>query len=139
MRNDDDRKTAAPDVRLLQNDDVSGDQRSHLAEVVREIAPVDNLEARHRLDTLAWYATQSTSTASPKPDQPAKHLVAYVVLVDLDARSLLLVDHRNAQRWLPTGGHVEPDEDPEASARRELREELGIEAALVPGLRATRS
>ena len=118
MRNDDDRKTAVPDVHLLQNDDVSGDQRSHLAEVVREIAPVDNLEARHRLDTLAWIASAVDLYRFAKPDQPAKHLVAYVVLVDLDARSLLLVDHRNAQRWLPTGGHVEPDEDPEASARQ---------------------
>jgi 8-oxo-dGTP pyrophosphatase MutT (NUDIX family) len=39
-----------------------------------------------------------------------------------------------AQRWLPAGGHVEPDEDPASTARRELREELGIEAALIGGL-----
>ncbi|MDP9332685.1 MAG: NUDIX domain-containing protein [Actinomycetota bacterium] len=113
---------------------MSGDQRSHLADIVREIAPVDDVEARHRLDTLAWIASGVDLYRFAKPDQPPKHLVAYVVLVDLDARSLLLVDHRSAQRWLPTGGHVEPDEDPAATALRELREELGIAAALVSGL-----
>jgi 8-oxo-dGTP diphosphatase len=39
-----------------------------------------------------------------------------------------LVEHRNAGLWLPTGGHVEPDEHPATAAERECREELGIEA-----------
>lgn len=33
----------------------------------------------------------------------------------------------SAQRWLPTGGHVDPGEHPAAAAQRELREELGVE------------
>jgi 8-oxo-dGTP pyrophosphatase MutT (NUDIX family) len=53
------------------------------------------------------------------------HLVSYFVLVDADR--LLLVDHKNAQLWLPSGGHVEPNEHPRATVVRELREELGIE------------
>jgi 8-oxo-dGTP diphosphatase len=40
----------------------------------------------------------------------------------------LLVDHINAGLWLPPGGHIEPDEDPVDTARREAREELGIDA-----------
>lgn len=39
----------------------------------------------------------------------------------------LLVDHINAGLWLPPGGHVEPDEHPADTARRETREELGID------------
>ncbi|HET6833936.1 MAG TPA: hypothetical protein VFH30_08700 [Acidimicrobiales bacterium] len=46
-----------------------------------------------------------------KPATPPKHLVAYFVLVDSAAHSCLLVDHRLADLWLPTGGHVEPGED----------------------------
>ena len=69
-----------------------------------------------------------------KPDGPPRHLVAYFVLVDLAAARLLLVDHINAKKWLPTGGHVEPGEDPEETVRRELHEELGIAAEPVTGL-----
>jgi 8-oxo-dGTP pyrophosphatase MutT (NUDIX family) len=36
------------------------------------------------------------------------------------------VDHVNARLWLPPGGHVEPDEHPADTARREAQEELGI-------------
>ena len=39
---------------------------------------------------------------------------------------LLLVDHRNAGLWLPTGGHVEPEEHPRETVTRELVEELGF-------------
>ena len=42
---------------------------------------------------------------------------------------LLLVAHRNAGLWLPPGGHVDPDEHPADTARRELAEELGISRA----------
>jgi len=121
-------------VHVLQNDDVPSDERTHLAEIVREIAPFDEVEARHQLDTLAWIESGVELYRYKKPDLPPKHLVAYTALVDRDAGALLLVDHRNARLWLPTGGHVEADEDPAATARRELREELGIEADRVPEL-----
>jgi len=41
---------------------------------------------------------------------------------------VLLVDHRNAQLWLPPGGHVEPGEHPRTTVLRELQEELGFSA-----------
>ena len=37
---------------------------------------------------------------------PPKHLVSSFALVDHD--HIILVDHKYAERWLPTGGHVEP-------------------------------
>lgn len=39
---------------------------------------------------------------------------------------MLLVDHKNAQLWLPPGGHVEPGEHPRDTVAREIREELGF-------------
>ena len=45
--------------------------------------------------------------------------------------SVLLVHHRKLDRWLPLGGHIELDEDPEAAALREAREESGLEVELL--------
>jgi 8-oxo-dGTP diphosphatase len=66
-----------------------------------------------------------------KPALPPKHLVSYFVLVD--GEHVLLVDHKNARLWLPTGGHVEPGEHPQTAVQREMREELGLESAQAIG------
>lgn len=60
------------------------------------------------------------------------------------AGKVLLVLHRNLKQWLPLGGHIELDEDPEQAALREAREESGLEIELLgerppttePGTRA---
>lgn len=44
----------------------------------------------------------------------------------------LLHWHRKVGLWLPTGGHVEPNEDPIQAARREALEETGIEVEILP-------
>jgi 8-oxo-dGTP diphosphatase len=44
----------------------------------------------------------------------------------VDEGGILLVDHRNAQLWLPPGGHVEPGEHPRETVVRELLEELKV-------------
>jgi 8-oxo-dGTP pyrophosphatase MutT (NUDIX family) len=57
---------------------------------------------------------------------------------------VLLIHHRKLDKWLPLGGHIELDEDPEQAARREAREESGLEVELLgerppttePGTRA---
>lgn len=57
---------------------------------------------------------------------------------------VLLIHHRKLDKWLPLGGHIELDEDPEQAARREAREESGFEVELIgerppttePGTRA---
>lgn len=66
-----------------------------------------------------------------------KHRVAFGVLVDGD-RALLC--HRHPERklfpdvWDLPGGHIEADETPSETVRRELREELGIEVTAMAGL-----
>ena len=57
---------------------------------------------------------------------------------------LLLIHHRALNKWLPLGGHIELDEDPEQAALREALEESGLEVELLgerppttePGTRA---
>ncbi|UQU66712.1 NUDIX hydrolase [Couchioplanes caeruleus] len=100
-----------------------------LHDLVSALRPYDELEAAHRADTLAWLAGTDDVRRRVKPATPPRHLVSYVVPVDPGTGDVLLVDHRNARLWLPPGGHVEPGEDPAATARRELLEELGVTGA----------
>lgn len=50
-------------------------------------------------------------------------VVAYVV----HEGKVLFVYHKELQKWLPLGGHIELDEDPDEALVREVREESGIE------------
>ena len=57
---------------------------------------------------------------------------------------VLLIHHRKLNQWLPLGGHIELNEDPEQAALREAKEESGLEVELLgerppttgPGTRA---
>ncbi len=105
-----------------------------LLDVVAGVRPLDDRERADQSDTVDWIGSGSPIYRTAKPATPPKHLVSYSVLVDPARSSLLLVDHRDAGRWLATGGHVGVDEDPAAAARRELREELGLSPPFLPGL-----
>lgn len=48
--------------------------------------------------------------------------------------TVLLHWHRKLGRWLPPGGHIEPNELPGEAARREVLEETGVPVALVGAL-----
>ena len=40
---------------------------------------------------------------------------------------VLLIHHKQLDKWLPVGGHIELDEDPEEALFREVKEECGLE------------
>src|SRR6185436_15045325 len=44
---------------------------------------------------------------------------------------VLVIHHRQLNKWLPLGGHIELDEDLEQAALREAREESGLEVELI--------
>lgn len=96
--------------------------------LISNISPFDLLEQRQIVETLAWIQTGAPIFRIKKPDVPNKHLVSYFVLFDETNRRILLADHKKAQLWLPTGGHVEVDEDPKQTVIRECYEELAVEA-----------
>jgi len=67
-----------------------------------------------------------------------------VAIFVVHEEKVLLIHHRKLDKWLPLGGHIELEEDPEAAALREAREESGLEVELLgerppttePGTRA---
>lgn len=105
--------------------------RKYLQELVKGIIPHDELERDHIDDVIEWIESGADLYRVKKPDVPPKHLVSYFVVIDPDNACLLLGDHIKAQLWLPSGGHVEPDEDPKMTVTRECREELGKDAVFL--------
>src|SRR5207247_2463262 len=90
--------------------------------------------------------THSGSLATVRPAMAHIHekidfTVAIFVVHD---GKVLLIHHRRLDKWLPLGGHIELDEDPEIAALREAREESGLDVELIgerppsaePGTRA---
>jgi 8-oxo-dGTP diphosphatase len=100
-------------------------------DMVMGIQSLDLLETQHQADTLKWLESTNDVYRRSKPATPERHLVSYFVIADLNDHSTLLVDHINANRWLPPGGHVELGEHPADTVRREVREELGIDPTFV--------
>jgi len=57
----------------------------------------------------------------------------FVVICSFYQGKMLLSYHSGHRSWETQGGHIEPDETPEAAARRELYEESGVnDAELLP-------
>jgi 8-oxo-dGTP pyrophosphatase MutT (NUDIX family) len=92
--------------------------------------PLDARTEDDRADVLAWIASGVELCRQRKPDIPPRHLVSYVVPLDSRGEAILLGAHRGSGLWLPPGGHVEPGEHPQDTARRECAEELGVELPL---------
>ena len=51
----------------------------------------------------------------------------YVVHTD----KILLVNHPRYNKWIPVGGHIELDEDPEQALYREIKEETGLDVEVL--------
>jgi 8-oxo-dGTP pyrophosphatase MutT (NUDIX family) len=68
------------------------------------------------------------------PSSPAGTAVTRdfcVAVFVVHAGRVLLHYHRKLGRWLPPGGHIEPNELPDEAAVREVWEETGVEIALL--------
>jgi len=59
-----------------------------------------------------------------------KHFTATVFIIK--DHKVLLIHHRKLQRWLPPGGHLDPNETPPEAAIREAKEETGLDIQLIP-------
>lgn len=100
--------------------------REQIRREIESISPLDALERDTIADVITWIDSGIELIRIEKPANPTKHLVSYFVVVD--GEHLLLVDHINVEKWLPTGGHVGPGEHPRDTVKREAFEELQIQA-----------
>ncbi|MFA7248540.1 MAG: NUDIX domain-containing protein [Dehalococcoidia bacterium] len=64
----------------------------------------------------------------PEPSMPRHFTVTGFVSV---GGRTALHWHPRLDRWLPPGGHVEPDEDPVEAVLREVREETGLDVEVI--------
>src|SRR5687767_8768669 len=55
---------------------------------------------------------------------------AATTFVVYEGRTLLLL-HRKLGKWLPPGGHIDQHELPDVAALREVKEETGLDVALL--------
>jgi len=114
---------------------MSADVHAVIRALVEQIEPLDHLEEEHRAEALAWIdGSRDLFRRVSSPVAPRMHLVSYFLLVDGRDGSVLLGDHRKADLWLPSGGHVEPGEHPVQTVRRECVEELAVEARFAPAV-----
>jgi 8-oxo-dGTP pyrophosphatase MutT (NUDIX family) len=104
----------------------------HLRRLLHALEPADAREREHRERVLALL-DESADPFSRAQFAPG-HVTASAFVTNPASDALLLILHGKLGLWLQPGGHVEPtDDDVLATARREVREELGINAVDVVG------
>ncbi len=59
-----------------------------------------------------------------------RHFTATAFIIDSKKRTLLLW-HKRLGRWMPPGGHIDPNETPEDAAKRECKEETNLDIEIV--------
>ena len=99
-------------------------------EQLETLTPKDDDELRYRdrmLDLLNTSAPTSRDQFSPG------HFTASAFVLSPDDQNLLLIFHSKLSLWLQPGGHVDAsDKTLLAAAKREVLEEVGVQAELHP-------
>ncbi|MFA6193632.1 MAG: NUDIX domain-containing protein [Parcubacteria group bacterium] len=101
--------------------------KDKISDLIRRVKPFDEIEQKHIGDALEWILSGAEIFKIKSPDVPPKHIVSYSLLFDPEEKKILLLNHRKALLLLASGGHVEKNEMPAETAKRELVEELGID------------
>ena len=60
-----------------------------------------------------------------------RHFCASAFVINPINKKILLVKHKDYDKWLQPGGHIEEDETPEEAAIREVYEETGIKITIL--------
>ena len=100
--------------------------RTKLLALLAHIQPLDSTEQLVATQAAEWVRSEAELYRLDYAGRPDPHLVVYCVLIDQHRKQILLMDHIKSGLWLPTGGHVEPEEDPRGAVLREMAEELGV-------------
>ena len=88
----------------------------------------DNDSAAQKSQDLTLHLLQHTTAPFSRSQFTPGHITTTGFVLNLASDAVLLIHHRRLDRWLLPGGHVEPeDESIQASARREVIEETGVQ------------
>ena len=60
-----------------------------------------------------------------------RHFTATAFVLNTEHTQALLLWHKRLERWMPPGGHIEPNEIPEEAALRECKEETGLDVQIL--------
>ncbi len=60
-----------------------------------------------------------------------RHFTATAFVLNTEHTKALLLWHKRLERWMPPGGHIEPNEIPEEAALRECKEETGLDVQIL--------
>lgn len=104
--------------------------REKIKSCINAIEPFDKIEKDVINNVIEWIDSGVEMFRIEKPATPPKHLVCYTVIFDEKERKLLLFEHRKSQRTIPSGGHVDVNEMPYDTVKREMIEELDLELPL---------
>jgi 8-oxo-dGTP diphosphatase len=60
-----------------------------------------------------------------------KEFTATAFIFNKDRSKVLLILHKKLQKWLPPGGHIDPNEYPHDAVVREIKEETGLNVTFI--------
>jgi 8-oxo-dGTP pyrophosphatase MutT (NUDIX family) len=103
---------------------VRTDPRSQILEILDAALLFDD---RDRAEAKRIIAFVHANPDCLERSNLAGHLTASAFVVDRERRHLLLIHHKALGRWLQPGGHADGDPNLLAVARREVREETGLD------------
>jgi 8-oxo-dGTP pyrophosphatase MutT (NUDIX family) len=101
---------------------VTDPAQAELRSAIADFAPRSDREAASRGRMLA--ELERLESPFDREADPV-HFTGSAVVVG--RRGVLLHRHKRLGLWLQPGGHIDPGEQPEQAARREAREETGVE------------
>ena len=103
------------------------------ADALRLVTAWDPPTSRTDLIREQFLTLLTEEPGAARRDHPGAHLTASVLVVHPDREQLLLCLHGRVNKWLQLGGHLEDgDRDILDAARREAREESGLDLDLHP-------
>ena len=104
--------------------------RELLAEL-RAHVPADEREAAMRARAITFIEAHGLHAFDRS--NASGHVTASAWIVDPARTRTVLLHHRKLERWLQLGGHVDGDPDVRRAARREAREESGLQTLRLLG------